>query len=86
MTELSLYKFIEKNRLECEWRGEELILWVDYCCLEEFADMINYSFLSEGGVSVILQNSGIAMDIVGLCEHYGIEPTDIKSKEGEGKC
>jgi hypothetical protein len=40
MTDLELYKFIQKNDIELRWVGDELIIWVDFYNIREFAEMI----------------------------------------------
>lgn len=83
MNALKLYKFIEENELEIAWRGKELVLWVNFYALEDFAKLIGSGYLCECGTDVNLQESCIALDIVDLCEYFGIEPTDILEKEDD---
>lgn len=81
MTAIKLYKFIQENSLEISWSGEELILWTNFYCIKEFAEMIGYDYLSDGGMDVNLQYDSIALDIVPICEYFDIEPTDILEKK-----
>lgn len=80
MTELQLFKFINKRYLEMHWRGEELILWVGFDNIKDFVDLCP-TYFGDGDVNVNLQQHCIALDIVQLCEHYDIEPENILSKE-----
>jgi hypothetical protein len=79
MTALQLYKFIQKHHLEIDWRGEELLLWVEFRCIDEFARMIN-SVLDEGGIQVHLRVDCVVFDIVELCEWFDIDPEEILEK------
>lgn len=80
MTELELYRFITTEGLEIGWRGTELVLWIDFLYVTEFAGMIK-SFLSDCGVDVNLQAYCISLDIVPICEWYDIDPENICKKE-----
>lgn len=82
MTELMLYRYIEKEKLEIDWRGDELILWLDYYSAREFAEMIHL-YLSDGGANVNMQQSCIAFDIVPICEFYDIEPENVHAKDND---
>ncbi len=82
MTELQLYKFTQNK--EIDWRGDKLILWIDFCDLKEFTAMIGYDYLSEGGVEVCLLENCIAIELNDLCESFDIELENIKSKEDYG--
>ena len=83
MSELDLYKFIHDNKLEIDWRMDELILWVDFDRLYEFTELIGYNYMADGGINVNLQSTGIALNIVNLCEYFGIEPENILTKEDD---
>jgi hypothetical protein len=79
MTELELYKFCENK--EMDWRGEELVLWINFYDIKEFTDLIGYDYFSEGGYDVNLQYDCIALDLVPICECFDIEPENILAKE-----
>ena len=78
MNALKLYKAI--SGLEIDWRGEELVLWVDFMDLPTFVKAIA-SALGDGGIDVNLQDTCVALDLVPICEHYGIDPEEILEKE-----
>ena len=42
MTELELYKFIEDNNVEIDWRGEQLVIWLHHMDLKDFCELIRY--------------------------------------------
>jgi hypothetical protein len=78
MNELDLYKFCQDKELD--WHGEELILWVCFYDLKEFADLLGYNYLSEGGMGVTLLSDCIALAINDLCEDSDIDPERILEK------
>lgn len=80
MTELQLYKFCEDKQLDWRNNNTELILWILFWQLEDFTKMIGYNYLSEGDVEVTLLDDCIALDIVDLCDYFGIEPENIMKK------
>lgn len=55
MTELQLYKFIEENDVSLRWDGDELIAWISFLWISEFANLLGYDLLSDGGLDVNLQ-------------------------------
>lgn len=83
MTELQLYKFIEENDVSLRWDGDELIAWISFLWISEFANLLRYDLLSDGGLEVNLQSDCIALDMTEICEHFGIEPENIFAKEEE---
>lgn len=44
MTELELYKFIENNNVEIDWRGEQLVIWLHHMDLKDFCELIGSNF------------------------------------------
>lgn len=81
MTELDLYKFCQDK--EVAWRGDKLILWIDFEDLMEFTEMVGYHEFAEGGMDVTLMEGCIALEINDLCESYDIDPERILKKEEE---
>lgn len=81
MTELQLYKFIQK--CETRYDGEETIIWVSHHDIPEFIDLIDYNLISDGGIEVRLQEHVIALDMVPICEHYNIPIENIFEVENE---
>lgn len=80
MTELDLYKFVQDK--EIDWRGDKLILWIYPSDLAEFTQLCGYTTFDDGGPEVQLQMHGVvALDLVEICEHHGIEPENILKKE-----
>jgi hypothetical protein len=80
MTELQLYEFCQDK--EMHWSDEQLILFVKCFDISELLDLFEYSFFDER-FDVTLIYEGIALDIVPICEYYGIEPTHILKKENK---
>lgn len=80
MTELALYQFIKENEVEMRWDGETLSTWISHWNIEEFSKLISSS-LDEGGREARLCAYGIVwIDLVSICEYYGIEPEHIFPK------
>jgi len=77
--ELDLYKFCQDR--EIDWRGDKLILWVDFEDLKEFTTMIGYSYLSEGDTNACLLENCVAIEINELCESFDIDPERILKRE-----
>ena len=81
MTELELYRFLQQNEIEFSWRGEMLLAWISHWNLSDFTEMIPGT-LEEGGIDVRLQSHGnICIDLVPVCDHYGIDPERILKPE-----
>lgn len=84
MSELDLYKFLNENSIEHHWEGEqkELIAWIPFDLLQEFAELIGSNLLSDGGLMVNFQDSYIALDLEPIAEYHDIELENILKKEG----
>jgi len=81
MTPISLYKWVIETKTEIAWRQEMLLAWVYPHDLKEFAEMV-LNALSEGGVEFVLLTGGsIGIDLVPICDYFGIDPEDILKKE-----
>jgi hypothetical protein len=81
MTELQLYKFVNKNCIQTDWRGEELIVWLPFHCLEEFVELVGKEqFFDYGGIDAKFQEDSIVFDIAPICENYDIDPENILEK------
>jgi len=81
---------VEENKLlefcknkEIDWRGDELVIWIDFHDLSDFTDIVGHNYLSEGGHDTNLQKYQVALDLVPICEYLEIEPIEILEKTGE---
>lgn len=84
MTELDLYKFITERGIERRWEGNELLAWISRWELEDFTEMIKGSLMDDGGRPCRLQtNVMVCIDLVPICEYYGIEAEQVVHKTGE---
>lgn len=80
MTELELYKFCQDK--EIDWRGDELIFWIEPYDLKEFADLLGIDYLCEGGLDVCLLTEGtIAVELNDIGSFFDIELEHILAKE-----
>ena len=80
MDNKKLFHFLKQN-CELDWRGKELICWVDFMDLSHFTELVGDDYLCEGGMDINLQSRCIAFDILDLLEYADIEPTDLKTKD-----
>lgn len=77
MAELDLFRFLKENEIEISWSGEMLLAWIIHWNLDDFTKMITGA-LGDGGIDCRLQDRGtICVDIVPLCDYYGIDPERI---------
>lgn len=77
MKELDLYKFVQENSIELRWDDDILSTWIPHYCLEDFTGIIGSS-LDEGGVkATLLRNGFIWVDLVPICNYFGVEPERI---------
>ncbi|API92693.1 MULTISPECIES: hypothetical protein [unclassified Virgibacillus] len=82
MTELELYEFIKNNRIEIDWRGNALLIWLEAWALEDFCNLLNRDDSDDGGLDCQLQNGGdVVLDLVKVCKEWNIDPNNIL--EGE---
>lgn len=80
MEALDLYLFLDEHDIAMRWDDEELSTWIPADCLSDFTDLISSS-LSDGGMPTQLMENGIVwIDLVPVCEYYGIEPEKIFPK------
>lgn len=77
MTELDLYKFVEQNKLEYHWNGEELNLFVDFHCLSEFTQLLGYEFLSEVNQPCVLKDSFVGVEMTEICDKFGLDAKNV---------
>jgi hypothetical protein len=80
MKELDLFRFIKDNSVEMRWDDDVLSTWIASDDLLEFANLAK-SFLEGSGCEVTLCPSGqIHLNLVDVCEYYGIESERIFPK------
>lgn len=84
MTELELYKFINDNSIEIDWRGENLYVWIPFYRLEEFTELLGCDNFAEGGEDVYLQYDCICIDLVDVCDRYDIDHNNILERDPNG--
>ena len=82
MTELDLYKFLNKESgiEQYNWEGDEFLIWIDFDLLSDFTKMIGHSYLAEGGMDCNLQDRLVCLNIVDVCEFHGIDLENILKK------
>lgn len=83
MKELDLFRFLKDNDVEMRWDDDQLSTWVSPHNLSEFAEMMPGA-LSEGGIDARLTSYGyVWIDLVRICDYYGIEVERIFPKTVE---
>jgi len=80
---LDLYKFIQENEVEVDWRGdEELIAWLHPSDVQEFMKIIDRCDADDGGIECTLQNEGyVVLNLFDICVEKDINPKNILPKE-----
>lgn len=87
MTELDLYKWVQK--WEPEWRWElndetkepDVVLWISIYSIESFYEINGDYIFSEGGISARLVDKSIAIWMSSICDHYAIDLEKVFPKE-----
>jgi hypothetical protein len=83
MKELDLFRFLKDNDVEMRWDDDQLSTWVSPHNLSELAEMMPGA-LSEGGIDARLTSYGyVWVDLVLICDYYGIEVERIFPKTAE---
>lgn len=80
MDELDLYKFLTECTQEIDWRGEELVAWIYPFHIQKFAKMCG-NYLDTGEKVVLLEDGIVAVDLVPICEYFGIVPERICERD-----
>lgn len=81
---LELYEFL-KEEVECgiqykyETKSIECWVWLDFCQLKEFVDLVGNNYFYEGGVECNLQETRIAIDLNDIIEYQGDDIFSYKS-------
>ncbi len=76
MTDLELYKFVTKNKLEWHYADGEVILFLPFYLLAEFATA-TLSFWEDDPRRVVMRPDSIALDMGEVCDHYGLNMEEI---------
>ena len=80
MTELELFKFIKDNEVDMRWDNDVLSTWLPPNSISEFSKMAE-SLLSDGGNEARITAMGyVWIDLLPICDYYGIEPENIQPK------
>lgn len=79
MTELQLYKLCQGK--EMHWVGKELLLFIPLHEIGSFTNLLGYDYMSGCRIKTTLCYEDIVLDLVEICEHFDIDPTNILPKE-----
>lgn len=64
----------------CGYCGEELVAWIYPFHIQKFAKMCG-NYLDTGEKVVLLEDGIVAVDLVPICEYFGIVPERICERE-----
>lgn len=79
MKAIQLYRFLNENGIEMGHDLPTVFAFVPFDLLEDFSEMISYSFFDDGGYDkCVLKKDCLCIDLNELCEYHGIEVEDIK--------
>jgi hypothetical protein len=84
MTELQLYKFMNKNNIEYHnniSKKNDYIVFIDFNNLSEFCELCEYNFFDDGGQDVILKKGYICIYASVICDYFGIEINNVFTNE-----
>ena len=75
MTAMELFKFCNTSGVQYRWFDDDvgLMIWIDFNRLEEFTELLGYSYLRGGGIEVVLQEYCVVLKLNNLCEYFGIK-------------
>jgi len=84
MTELELYKFVEKNAIEWHWHKnegkEDVIMFVPTYWIDAFILLVR-SATDEDGIECTLKDGYLAFWMRDICEYFGIEMEKVFEEE-----
>jgi len=58
-----------------------LAAWIDPNDLRGFADMVENALSECGAKCVLLTGGSIGIDLVPICDYFGVDPEDLLKKE-----
>lgn len=86
MTELDLYKYLfvgdDALNPEMHWHGDELLIFLYYFQVADFIkDVVSKSgALEDDGMTAVLKDTYMVLDLVPICESLDIDPANILAK------
>lgn len=93
MTESQLRDFVRDNGLEWHWHPpsgdpgdpeSDVFLVIRHDCLREFAGMLGYNMLADGGLEVRLMDDGyVGIDMRYVCEYHDVDLESAFPREEE---
>lgn len=74
-------RLIENSRQTPRRHREEILVWLRFTDLDNLTDILGYSYLSEGGIDINLQESGVVVNIKDMLEYLEIDEDAIEISE-----
>ena len=84
MTELELYKFVEKNDLEYHWNisdDKDVILFIPNYLLDKWINLLGSSIVDDGGIKCVMKLKYFCFEMSDICEYFDIDMKNIFEKE-----
>lgn len=86
MTELDLYKFITKNKVEWHFinkksKEEDVIVFIDNHFLDDWNKLLGAHITAEEGLECIMKDGYFCFYMNDICEYFGIDYSTIFIKE-----
>jgi hypothetical protein len=87
MTAIQLYKFVSDNDIEWHYIGDsdvprEVFILIPTHKVAIFSNLLKSYDFSDGGIECTLMDGYFAFLMKDLCEYFGIELSEIFSKDG----
>jgi len=87
MSELDLYKFINKNKVEWHWSndGTEVYAFISTYLIDDFYKLFNRNcgLFEEEGLECYLKDGYFAIKMLEICEYFGFDSKKIFDKDEE---
>lgn len=86
MKELTLYKFIENNKVEYHRKNRtnetlDVIVFIDFDLLSKFQSIIGTGIFDDGGLEVVMKEGYVAIWMDAICEYLDIDLSAVFDKE-----
>ena len=83
MTELELYKFVEKNGLEYHWDNDDVdvILFIPNYLIPKWVELLKSSIMDDEGIKCTMKFKYFCYEMSDICEYFDIDMKNVFEKE-----
>ncbi|TVM01524.1 MAG: hypothetical protein CV087_10755 [Candidatus Brocadia sp. WS118] len=86
MNALDLYKFVtennlEYNRLEYDSGEVEVLLFVEYYNISDFASLLGAGAFDDSGIECHMKDGYMVFEMNGICDDFGIDIDEVFPKK-----